>query len=71
MAKRLVSNFSRSGYPSYQSVDEEGQAKPCVLGRPWVNPDTLKTLARHGGKRTGPKGEAFSGVAPADRKIKR
>lgn len=69
MAKRMVSNFSRQGYPSHQSLDDDGQAKPCVLGVPWVNPDTLRTIKRHGGTRTGPKGEPFEGVAPADRRI--
>ncbi len=71
MAKRFVTNFARTGYPNFQTIEEEGQAKPCVFGVPWVNPDTLRTISRHGGKRTGPKGEAFSGVAPADRKTKR
>lgn len=69
MAKRMVSNFSRAGYPSYQIVDDDDQAKPCVFGVPWVNPDTLRTLKRHGGVRTGPKGEPFEGVAPADRVV--
>ncbi len=57
MAKRKVSNFSREGFPSYEEVDEEGQAKNAVYGVSWVNPDTLKTMHRHGGKATGPKGE--------------
>jgi len=59
MAKRMVSHFSRAGFPSYEKVDEDGQAKPCVYGVPWVNPDTLETIAKHGGRRTGPKGEAW------------
>ena len=59
MAKRMVSHFSRAGFPSYEKVDEDGQAKPCVYGVPWVNPDTLATIAKHGGHRTGPKGEAW------------
>lgn len=59
MAKRTVSNFSRAGFPSYEKVDEDGQAKPCVYGVPWVNPDTLATIAKHGGQRTGPKGEPW------------
>ena len=57
MARRMVTHFSRAGFPSYENIDEEGQAKPAVYGVPWVNPDTLATLRRHGGKRTGPKGE--------------
>lgn len=69
MAKRMVSSFSRQGFPSHQQIDDDGQAKPCVLGVPWVNPDTLRTLKRHGGVRTGPRGEPFEGTAPADRRI--
>ncbi len=69
MAKRMVSNFSRAGYPSYENIDDDAQAKPCVFGVSWVNPDTLKTIDRHGGKRTGPKGETFNGVAPAERQL--
>jgi len=57
MAKRMVTHFQRTGFPSYEEVDEEGQAKPCVYGVPWVNLDTLKTVAKHGGKPSGPRGE--------------
>lgn len=57
MAKRMVTNFSREGFPSYDEVDEEGQAKPAVCGQRWVNPDTLQTIRKRGGGRTGPKGE--------------
>jgi hypothetical protein len=59
MAKRMVSHFSRAGFPSYEEVDEDGQAKPCVYGVPWVNLDTLATITKHGGQRTGPKGEPW------------
>ncbi len=62
MARRMVTNFQRPFFPSYEEIDEEGQAKPCVYGVPWVNDDTLRTLAKHGGTRTGPKGEPL----PAD-----
>lgn len=61
MGKRIVSNFSRAGFPSTEAIDEDGQAKPCVYGVPWVNPDTLATLRKHGSRRTGPKGEALEG----------
>ena len=75
MAKRMVSSFSRQSYPSYEKLDDDGQAKPIVFGVPWVNPDTLRTIQRHdrrsGNLRTGPKGEPFEGIAPADRKIDR
>ena len=57
MAKRMVTNFARAGFPSYESIDEDGQAKPCVFGHPWVNPDTLETSRQHGGGRSDPKGE--------------
>ena len=63
MAKRMVTNFSRAGFPSYEKIDEEGQAKPAVFGHPWVNPDTLETLRVHGSQRTGPKGEPIEGDA--------
>ena len=59
MARRMVTNFYRVGFPSYELIDEEGQAKPSVYGIPWVNEDTLKTLAKHGMRRTGPKGEPW------------
>lgn len=62
MAKRKVTNFARAGFPSYEEIDEEGQARNAVYGVSWVNPDTLKTLRRRGGRPTGPKGE------PADPK---
>lgn len=61
MGKRMVTNFSRAGYPSYERIDEEGQAKPAIYGVPWVNPDTEATIKKHGGGRTGPRGEAWSG----------
>ncbi len=61
MGKRIVSNFNRAGFPSSESIDEDGQAKPCVYGVPWVNPDTLATLKKHGSRRTGPKGEPIDG----------
>jgi hypothetical protein len=61
MAKRMVTNFSRAGYPSYERIDEEGQAKPAIYGVRWVNPDTVSTLKRHGERRTGPRGESWVG----------
>lgn len=67
MARRMVTNFQTAGFPSYEEVDEEGQAKPCVFGIRWVNPDTLQTSAKHGGRRTGPKGEPLSDQPAARR----
>ena len=60
MARRIVTNFSRAGFPSHEQIEEEGQAKPCVYGTAWVNTDTLATSQRHGGRRTGPKGEPIA-----------
>jgi hypothetical protein len=70
MGKRIVSNFSRSGFPSSEEIDEDGQAKPCVYGVPWVNEDTLATLEKHGHQRTGPRGEAIEGDALVHRKLR-
>jgi hypothetical protein len=60
MAKRMVTNFKRAAYPTYEKIDEDGQAKPCVYGVAWVNPDTIATLRKHGSVRTGPKGEPLA-----------
>jgi hypothetical protein len=67
MGKRMVSNFSRAGFPSYEEIDEDGQAKPCVYGHPWVNPDTLETLRKHGTQRTDAKGEPLKSAAAVKR----
>lgn len=70
MGKRIVSNFSRPAFPSTEAIDEDGQAKPCVYGVPWVNPDTLATIAKHGGRRTGPQGEPLAGDALVQRPLR-
>ncbi len=57
MGKRKMINFSRAGFSQYEDVEEEGMTKPCAMGLPWVNPDTLKTLELRQIRRTGPKGE--------------
>ncbi len=57
MGKRQMINFTKAGFPQYEEVEEEGMAKPCAMGIPWVNVDTLSTLARRHVRRTGPKGE--------------
>jgi len=59
MGKRMMIDFAKAGFPQYQEVEEEGMAKPCAMGLPWVNPDTLKTLNRRKIRRTGPKGEGL------------
>ncbi|GIW40440.1 MAG: hypothetical protein KatS3mg076_1017 [Candidatus Binatia bacterium] len=61
MVERIVTDFRRQGYPSYEKIDEEGQAKPCVYGVAWVNEDTLRTIEKRGGRPTGPKGEPLDG----------
>ena len=57
MGKRMMVNFGRVGYPQFEEVEEEGMAKPCAMGLPWVNKDTAKTLGLRRIQRTGPKGE--------------
>jgi hypothetical protein len=59
MGKRKMVDFSKAGFPQYDEVEEEGMAKPCAMGIPWVNVDTLKTLDRRRVRRTGPKGEPW------------
>ncbi len=57
MGKRLMINFVKVGFPHYEEVEEEGMAKPCAMGLPWVNPHTLQTLEKRNIQPTGPKGE--------------
>ena len=61
MGKRKVTNFSKEGFPSYEVIEDEGQAKPCVQGTAWVNEDSLATGRKRGGKPTGPKGQPVEG----------
>ena len=63
MSLRKVTYFDHRG-PTLEPVDEEGQAKPAVLGVRWVNPDTLETIYLRGGKRTNPKGELLQQIPP-------
>ncbi len=63
MALRKVTFFDRKGV-AVKPVDEQGQAKPCVFGVRWVNPDTFETIRARGGKRTGPKGEVLKEIKP-------
>lgn len=58
MALRKVTLFDKNG-TTLVPVDEEGQAKPAVLGVRWVNDDTFETIRVRGGKRTGPKNEVL------------
>lgn len=57
MGKRMMVDFSKAGFPQYNEVEEEGMAKPCAMGIPWVNVDTLRTLERRHIRKTNPKGE--------------
>ena len=59
MGKRMMVNFGKEGFPQYEEVEEEGMAKPCAMGLPWVNPDTVRTLELRRVRQTGPKGEAL------------
>ncbi len=63
MSLRKVTFFDHEG-PALELDDEEGQAKPCVLGVRWVNPTTFETIRARGGKRTGPKGEVLEEIKP-------
>jgi hypothetical protein len=65
MAKRMVTSFSRAGFRSYGELDDDAHVRPCVYGVPWVQPDTLETIRRHDGKRTGPKREPLDADASA------
>jgi hypothetical protein len=63
MGLRKVTLFDKSG-TAVVPVDEDGQAKPCVMGVRWVNPDTFETIRVVGGKRTDPKGEVVKEIPP-------
>jgi hypothetical protein len=57
MGKRKMINFAAPGAGQYEDVEEEGMPKPCAMGIPWVNVDTLSTIEQRRIPRTGPKGE--------------
>jgi hypothetical protein len=59
MAKRMMVDFKRQGFPQFLPEEEEGTAKPCATGIEWVNPFTLRTIEKRDIQRTGPKGEPF------------
>src|SRR5712672_2534057 len=63
MTLRKVTLFDKEG-TTLVPVDEDGQAKPAVLGVRWVNPDTFETIRVRGGHRTGPKNEILAEVPP-------
>lgn len=63
MSLRKVTMFDKEGV-ALVPVDEDGQAKPAVLGVRWVNPDTFETIRARGGRRTGPKNEVLEEIPP-------
>jgi hypothetical protein len=63
MALRKVTFFDHTGQ-TLEPVEEDGQAKPCVFGVRWVNPDTFETIRARGGRRTGPSGEVVKEIRP-------
>ena len=64
MPLRKVTVFDAPG-AALEPSDEEGQAKPAILGVRFVNPDTYETIVLRGGKRTGPHGEVIEEVKPS------
>ena len=66
MAKRMQTRFDRGNFPTYERVDEDGLPQPCVLGQPWVNPITMKTIRKRGGQRTDQWGRPIA--KPEERK---
>jgi hypothetical protein len=63
MSLRKVTLFDKEG-SAVEPTDEDGQAKPAVLGVRWVNPHTFETIRVRGGKRTGPKNEVLEEIPP-------
>lgn len=61
MSIRKVTYFDKPG-PAEVPVDEDGQAKPCVLGVRYVNPDSFETIRVRGGKRTGRHNEVLQEI---------
>jgi hypothetical protein len=63
MALRKITFFDHPGQ-TLEPVEEDGQAKPCVFGVRWVNPETFETIRARGGRRTGPSGEVIKEIRP-------
>ena len=61
MAKRMMTRFDTGAFPTYERVEENGTPQPCVMGQPWVNPFTLKTIRKRGGQQTDPWGKPLTG----------
>src|ERR1700685_3638045 len=63
MGLRKGTFFDKEG-TTLVPVDEDGQAKPAVMGVRCTNPATFETIRVVGGKRTGPKNEVLMNVPP-------
>ncbi|HEY6419127.1 MAG TPA: hypothetical protein VIX59_08995 [Candidatus Binataceae bacterium] len=61
MGLRKVTYFDKEG-PALIPVEEDGQAKPAVLGVRWTNPETFETIRVRGGTRTGPHNEVLEEI---------
>ena len=66
MAKRMQTRFDRGKFPTFERVDEDGLPQPCVLGQPWVNPITMKTIRKRGGQRTDQWGRPLAKPEPGE-----
>jgi hypothetical protein len=64
MAKRMMTRFDRGAFPTYETVEENGYPQPTVMGQPWVNPDTQKTIRKRGGRKTDAYGRPIEPKAP-------
>jgi len=67
MAKRMMTRFDRGAFPTYETVEEDGYPQPTVMGQPWVNPDTVKTIRKRGGRRTDPYGRPVDATVKSGR----
>jgi hypothetical protein len=63
----MMTRFDRGAFPTYETVEENGYPQPTVMGQPWVNPDTQKTIRKRGGRRTDAYGRPVEPKAPSAR----
>jgi hypothetical protein len=63
MSLRKVTFFDKRG-PTLISIDEDGQPKPAIFGRIWVNADTFETIRTRGGRRTDRFGHPIEDIPP-------
>mgnify|MGYP000045518280 CR=1 FL=1 len=57
----MLLDFKRGAFPAWELEPEDGIPVPCVQNQPWVNEDTLATLARLRIPRTDPWGRPLPG----------